>query len=179
MKKLNKHKILSAACIAALPLLVVACLEFDGIIQPGRALTDSEIEVTAQLRVSPGEDGSGKVVFAVLAPKAWNLRDNATLYLTTKDYNAIQHQPEVVNEQLTLMPAEEKDPKNGLSWAELLHERHRPRRQRPPNGNGVGRMAFVDHLHIRRQDRSGRTGGRDGRRACRRQDQDRRPAPFP
>ena len=56
MKKLNKHKILSAACIAALPLLVVACLEFDGIIQPGRALTDSEIEVTAQLRVSPGED---------------------------------------------------------------------------------------------------------------------------
>ncbi|MCQ4762270.1 hypothetical protein NE555_16760, partial [Alistipes onderdonkii] len=33
---------------------------------------------------SPGEDGSGKVVFAVLAPKAWNLRDNATLYLTTK-----------------------------------------------------------------------------------------------
>lgn len=34
MKKLNKHKILSAACIAALPLLVVACLEFDGIIQP-------------------------------------------------------------------------------------------------------------------------------------------------
>ena len=118
MKKLNKHKILSAACIAALPLLVVACLEFDGIIQPGRALTDSEIEVTAQLRVSPGEDGSGKVVFAVLAPKAWNLRDNATLYLTTKDYNAIQHQPEVVNEQLTLMPAEEKDPKNGLSWAD-------------------------------------------------------------
>ena len=111
MKKLNRHKILSAACIAALPLLVVACLEFDGIIQPGRALTDSEIEVTAQLRVSPGEDGSGKVVFAVLAPKAWNLRDNATLYLTTKDYNAIQHQPEVVNEQLTLMPAEEKDPR--------------------------------------------------------------------
>ena len=41
-------------------------------------LFDSEIEVTAQLRVSPGEDGSGKVVFAVLAPKAWNLRDNAT-----------------------------------------------------------------------------------------------------
>ena len=118
MKKLNRHKILSAACIAALPLLVVACLEFDGIIQPGRALTDSEIEVTAQLRVSPGEDGSGKVVFAVLAPKAWNLRDNATLYLTTKDYNAIQNQPEVVNEQLTLMPAEEKDPKNGLSWAD-------------------------------------------------------------
>lgn len=118
MKKLNRHKILSAACIAALPLLVVACLEFDGIIQPGRALTDSEIEVTAQLRVSPGEDGSGKVVFAVLAPKAWNLRDNATLYLTTKDYNAIQHQPEVENEQLTLMPAEEKDPKNGLSWAD-------------------------------------------------------------
>ncbi len=61
----------------------------------------------------------------------------------------------------------------------LLHERHRPRRQRPPNGNGVGRMAFVDHLHIRRQDRSGRTGGRDGRRACRRQDQneDRRRSP--
>ena len=118
MKKLNKHKILSAACIAALPLLVVACLEFDGIIQPGRALTDSEIEVTAQLRVSPGEDGSGKVVFAVLAPKAWNLRDNATIFLTNKDYNAIQYQPEVVNEQLTLMPAEEKDPKNGLSWAD-------------------------------------------------------------
>ena len=51
MKKLNKHKILSAACIAALPLLVVACLEFDGIIQPGRALTDSEIEVLSLIHI--------------------------------------------------------------------------------------------------------------------------------
>lgn len=118
MKRLNRHKILFGTLLAALPLLVVACLEFDGIIQPNRALTDSEIEVTAQLRVSPGEDGSGKVVFAVLAPKAWNLRDNATLWLTTRDYNAIQKQPEVVNEQLTLMPADAKDPKNGLPWAD-------------------------------------------------------------
>ena len=116
MKRFNRHKILFGALVAALPLLVVACLEFDGILQPSRALTDSEIEVTAQLRVAPDEDGSGKVVFAVLAPKAWNLRDNATLYLTTKDYNAIQNQPEVVNEQLTLMPAEEKDPKNCLLY---------------------------------------------------------------
>ena len=147
MKKLNRHKILSAACIAALPLLVVACLEFDGIIQPGRALTDSEIEVTAQLRVSPGEDGSGKVVFAVLAPKAWNLRDNATLYLTTKDYNAIQNQPEVVNEQLTLMPAEEKDPKNGLRGRTFMSVIGRGGND-DQTGNG-GVMAFIDQIHIR------------------------------
>ena len=116
MKSSLKNRILFCLLVAALPLLVVSCLFFDNIIQPESALVESEIEITAQLRVAPETNGNGRLVFAMLAPKAWNLKENATLLLTTTDY-VNQGYSEIVNESLTPMPDTETDPKNGMAWS--------------------------------------------------------------
>ena len=116
MKSSLKNRILFCLLVTALPLLVVSCLFFDNIIQPESALVESEIEITAQLRVAPETNGNGRLVFAMLAPKAWNLKENATLLLTTTDY-ANQGHSEIVNETLTPMPDTETDPKNGMAWS--------------------------------------------------------------
>lgn len=120
MKRYNNRKIRLWAVMFLLPMLVIGCLKIDDIIQPNRALVDSQIEVTVKIRVSPAEDKSGKVVFAMLAPKSLNLRENATPVLTTIDYEAIQMQPEVVNEQLTPMPGTETEPQTGRPWSEAF-----------------------------------------------------------
>ena len=116
MKSSLKNRILFCLLGTPLPLLVVSCLFFDNIIQPESALVESEIEITAQLRVAPETNGNGRLVFAMLAPKAWNLKENATLLLTTTDY-ANQGYSEIVNESLTPMPDTETDPKNGMAWS--------------------------------------------------------------
>ena len=106
MKKITKHKLLFGALAAALPLFVVSCLYFDNISQPERALPGSEIEITAQLRVEPGTNDKGRLVFAMLVPKAWNAAETASLSVTTKDYSQNKNgDPEVVNEPLEPMPA--------------------------------------------------------------------------
>ena len=53
MKSSLKNRILFCLLVAALPLLVVSCLFFDTINPPESALVDSEVEITAQLRVAP------------------------------------------------------------------------------------------------------------------------------
>ena len=78
MKRITKHKLLFGALAAALPLFVVSCLYFDNISQPERALPGSEIEITAQLRVEPGTNDKGRLVFAMLVPKAWNAAETAS-----------------------------------------------------------------------------------------------------
>lgn len=117
MKSTFRNRILFLLLVAALPLLVVSCLFFDNIIQPESALVDSEVEITAQLRVAPETNDKGRLVFAMLAPKEWNLAEQATLLLTTTDY-ANQGFSEVVDEPLTPMPATETDPKNGMAWSD-------------------------------------------------------------
>ena len=121
MKRITKHKLLFGALAAALPLFVVSCLYFDNISQPERALPGSEIEITAQLRVEPGTNDKGRLVFAMLVPKAWNAAETASLSVTTKDYSQNKNgDPEVVNEPLEPMPAGEKDPKTGKPWSEAF-----------------------------------------------------------
>lgn len=120
MKLIAKHKILLWAAVAALPLLVIGCLEFDSISQPERALVDTEINVTAKLKVVPETDGTGRLVFAILAPKAWNLAQNASLSLTTLNYNSLQGKPDVTDEALSLLSASDLEPNTQTSWSEAF-----------------------------------------------------------
>lgn len=120
MKLIAKHKTLLWGAIAALPLLIIGCLEFESISQPERALIDTEINITARLKVVPETDGNGKLVFAILAPKAWNLAQNASLSLTTQDYSSTQGKPEVTNEVLIPMASSEKEPNTQTSWSEAF-----------------------------------------------------------
>lgn len=120
MKLIAKHKILLRAAIATLPLLVIGCLEFDSISQPEKALIDTQIDITARIKIVPETDGTGKLVFAILAPKAWKLAENASLSLTTINYNSLQGGTDVTDETLALMPSTEVDPNTKTSWPEAF-----------------------------------------------------------
>lgn len=120
MKLIAKSKILFWAAVAALPLLVIGCLEFESVSQPDRALVETEINVTAKLKVVPETDGTGRLIFAVLAPKAWNIAQQASLSLTTINYNSLQGKPDVTDETLSLMPASELEPNTKTSWPEAF-----------------------------------------------------------
>ena len=122
MKKIRLHSRKTIRITtASLLLLIAGCLEFSNLSQPERAVTDSNINITAELKVVPETDGAGRLVFAILAPKAWNLAQNASLTLTTRNYNAVQGSgPDVTDEALTLMPETELEPQTQTSWSEAF-----------------------------------------------------------
>ncbi|MEG0808449.1 MAG: DUF4961 domain-containing protein [Alistipes sp.] len=120
MKQIDKHRTLFWAVFVALPLFIIGCLEFESITQPERALIDTEINVVAKLKVVPETDGSGRLVFAILAPVAWNLTENASLTLTTLNYGTLQGGTDVVNETLALIPASDLEPNSKKSWSEAF-----------------------------------------------------------
>ncbi len=121
MKKNFKKYALRAGVILALPLFIVACFFFDDIIAPTRASVDTEINIVAPIRIEPGTDNwndPGRFVFAILAPKAWNLKQNASLTLTANNKDSWRVTPDVTDEVLTLMPESEKEPYTDLPWSE-------------------------------------------------------------
>jgi len=121
MKKNFKKYGLRAGVILSLPLLIVACFFFDDIIAPSRVAVDTEINITAPIRIEPGTDNwnnPGRFVFAILAPKAWDLKQNASLTLTAQNKDSWRVTPDVTDEVLTLMPESEKEPYTGLPWSE-------------------------------------------------------------
>ena len=121
MKQNFKKYALRAGVILALPLFIVACFFFDDIIAPARASVDSEINITAPIRIEPMTDNwnnPGRFVFAILAPKAWNLKQNASLTLTSNNGDSWRITPDVTGEVLTLMPESETEPYTELPWSE-------------------------------------------------------------
>lgn len=144
MKTINKRTIIRTAAAVLLMTAVVGCLYFDGINQPEEADANTVIEYDAQLRIQTGTEGTGRLVFAILAPVDWDLASNATLTLSTKNLTAKNHlyldkgqippfTEEITGEVLELMPETEKTPatvdNNGLvsglpeqdkPWAEAL-----------------------------------------------------------
>lgn len=120
MKLINTHKSLVWTTLAALSLLVIGCLEFDSISQPERALVGSEINITAKLKIVPETDGSGRVIFAILAPKAWDLANNASLTLTSINYGELQGGTDVTNEVLSLIPSTSLEPNTKTTWAQAF-----------------------------------------------------------
>lgn len=119
MKQTAMKYFIRAAVVLSLPLIVIGCFFFDSISQPEKALVDTELEITARIRIEPGTDNwnnPGRFVFAILAPKAWNLRQNATLSLTSVTGDSWRITPDVVDEPLTPMPSTEVDPFTKTPW---------------------------------------------------------------
>ncbi len=121
MKTINKRTILRTAAAVLLMTAVVGCLYFDGINQPEEADANTVIEYDAQLRIQTLTEGTGRLVFAILAPVDWDLASNATLTLSTKNLTAKNHlyekngqtppfTEEITGEVLELMPETEKTP---------------------------------------------------------------------
>lgn len=101
MKQLKRYR--KWLWLLAIPFLVVTCIDIDEVIHPEDPKANSEIEILVKIKVPAETDRANKLVFAVLAPKNWNLGANATVHLTSADY---KEGP--VDEAMTQMPADEK-----------------------------------------------------------------------
>lgn len=120
--KLPKFRYWHWLAILALPLCVVACLTIDEIIHPDDARVNSEIDITVRIRLVTETDETTQLVFAVLAPKSWNIAQSAELTLTTEGY-AGQGYAEVVDEAMVLMPDTEVEPTTALKWPEAYQSK--------------------------------------------------------
>ena len=78
MKLLKKYKIAGIAAIA-LAALVVACeMVVEEINFPEDAKVNTEITFTVKLKLVTETDDNSNMVFALLAPKSWDLKNNAS-----------------------------------------------------------------------------------------------------
>lgn len=115
MKSFRKYRI-AGLVIAAVTVLIAACeMVIEEINFPEDAKVDSEITVTVKLKLVTETDDNSQMVFAVLAPKSWNLKSNASITLTTEGY-AAQGYPEVTDEPLSLIPDSETEKSTALSY---------------------------------------------------------------
>lgn len=123
MKLTDKRYLIRAALVTALPLLAIGCFYFDSISQPEKALVETEINIVARLKIvtkTSNWDNPGKLVFAMLAPKAWKLAENATLSVTSVTNDSWRITPDVTDEALTLMPATEREHSTQAPWPEAF-----------------------------------------------------------
>ena len=77
MKLLKSCKYWHWLAIFALPLIVVACMTIEEIIHPDDPKVNSEIEITVKIKLVTETDETARLVFAVLAPKSWNIAQSA------------------------------------------------------------------------------------------------------
>lgn len=118
MKFMKKYKY--ALSLLTLLFLVITCMTIEEIIHPDNAQVDSDIDITVKIKIVAETDGNSKLAFGILMPKAWNVKDNAMLTLTT---DAAFAGNKVTNEPMVLMSASDKNPTDGMSWASSFQSR--------------------------------------------------------
>ncbi len=116
MKSFNVKKIVIAA-LAFAALLVGACeFEITEINFPEDAKVNSEVTFTVKCRVlTDTDDKNTHFVFALLAPKSWDLKNNAKLTFTTEGMEK-QNEPNVTNEPMVLIPDNETERSTALPY---------------------------------------------------------------
>lgn len=118
MKFINKYKYYLS--LLSLAVLVVTCMTIEEIIHPDNAQVDSDIDITVKIKIVAETDGNSKLAFGILMPKDWNVKQNATLTLTTQAGfagNAVN------NEQMVLMSPTDTNPTDGMPWAASFQSR--------------------------------------------------------
>lgn len=114
MKFWKKYKVAMMAII--LPFMVIMCMSIEKITHPENAQVNSQIEIGVDLKLVPENDDNTEMVFAVLAPKSWNIAQNAQLTFSTNGYT----KGDVTNEAMVLMTKEEKEPTTAMDWSSAL-----------------------------------------------------------
>jgi hypothetical protein len=112
MKPLKKYTYWALAVVIS--VLVVTCMTIEDVTHPDNAQVDSNIDITVKIKIVAETDGNSKLAFGVLAPKSWNIANNATVTLTT---TALFAANAVTNETMTVIPATETNPTDALPWA--------------------------------------------------------------
>lgn len=118
MKYLNKYKI-SLLLFLILPLLLVTCMTIENITHPDNPQVNSEIDIAVDLKLTPENDDNTKMVFAVLAPKSWDIAESAKLTFSTNGYT----KGDVVDEPMTVISASEAEPTTAMTWSAALQDK--------------------------------------------------------
>ena len=118
MKFIHKHKYYLS--LLGLLFLVVTCMTIEEIIHPDNAQVDSDIDITVKIKIVAETDGNSKLAFGILMPKAWNVKENATVTLSTIAGFAGN---KVANEPMVLMSATDTNPTDGMPWAASFQSR--------------------------------------------------------
>ncbi|MDD4778070.1 MAG: DUF4961 domain-containing protein [Fermentimonas sp.] len=104
--------------LLTIPLILLMCMTIENIFHPENPQVNSEIEIVVDLKLVAENDNNTKMIFAVLAPKAWNIAENSNLTFTTTGYT----KGDVVNEPLTVVPASDNEPTTALPWSSALQK---------------------------------------------------------
>lgn len=115
MKLLKKYKIAGILAAAAAVIIAACEMVIEEINFPEDAKVNSEITFTVKLKLVTETDDNSNMVFALLAPKSWDIKNNAKLTLTTEGY-AAQGYAEVVDEPMSLIPDSETEKSTALSY---------------------------------------------------------------
>ncbi|MGV8963730.1 MAG: DUF4961 domain-containing protein [Candidatus Saccharimonadaceae bacterium] len=118
MKYIKKYKYVLSLLVIL--FLAFTCMTIEDIIHPDNAQVDSDINITVKIKIVAETDGTSKLAFGILMPKAWNVKDNATVTLTTDAGFAGN---KVTNERMVLMSATDKNPTDGMLWSASLQSR--------------------------------------------------------
>lgn len=106
--------------LLGLIFLVVTCMTIEEIIHPDNAQVDSDIDIAVKIKIVAETDGNSKLAFGILMPKAWNVKDNAIVTLSTV---AGFTGNSVTNEPMILMKATDTNPTDGMPWAASFQSR--------------------------------------------------------
>lgn len=112
----KKHIYRKIIAIFILPFLLVMCMTIENITHPDNPQVNSEIEIGVDLKLVPENDDNTKLIFAVLAPKSWNIGDNAALTFKTNGYT----KGDIIDEQMQLVEETENEPTTNLEWKTAL-----------------------------------------------------------
>lgn len=114
--KRNKSKLL-AILLAVVAVLIAACeLVIEEINFPEDAQANSDITFTVKLKVvTTTDDKNTNLVFALLTPKLWDLKNNASISYSTIDY-AKQGFAEIVDEKMILIPDSENERSTAMPY---------------------------------------------------------------
>jgi len=89
-------------------------MTIEDIIHPDNAQVNSDIDIIVKIKIDAETDGNSKLAFGILAPKSWNIAQNATLSLTTTaDFAANV----VIDEPMTTIAPGETNPSDAKPWS--------------------------------------------------------------
>lgn len=111
IKKYNKFII-----VLLFALFLIMCMTIEKITHPEDPKVNSRIEIGVDIKLVNENDANTKLIFAVLAPKMWNISENAELTFSTNNYS----KGDVTNEAMTLVPNTDMEPSTALDWPTAL-----------------------------------------------------------
>lgn len=117
MKSLKKYRNWLITLIIS--FAIIMCMTIEDIIHPEDPKVNSEIEIVVKIKLTPENDDNTRMVFAVLAPKSWNIAQSAQLTFTTTGYT----KGDVINEPMTLVPASDMEPTTALNWPAAIQSK--------------------------------------------------------